>query len=142
MYNNFVSIQDLSNKFKGLLLNTEVLLSVLIVAVACISFYLGTLSVKGNIGFEPHIEQYAQAIGSNLETAPKIETATSTDTTITAEDSQIKKGEYVASKSGAKYHLPWCPGAKQIKEENKVWFTSKEEAEKAGYTPAANCKGI
>lgn len=49
---------------------------------------------------------------------------------------------YVASKTGTKYHLPTCAGAKQIKEENKVWFSTKEEAEAAGYTPATNCKGI
>lgn len=51
-------------------------------------------------------------------------------------------GQYVASKNGSKYHLPWCSGASTIKEENKIWFNSKEEAEKAGYTPASNCKGI
>ncbi len=49
---------------------------------------------------------------------------------------------YVASKSGTKYHLPTCAGAKSIVEANKVWFSTKEEAEKAGYTPAGNCKGI
>ncbi len=26
--------------------------------------------------------------------------------------------------------------------ENKIWFTTKEEAEAAGFTPAANCKGL
>lgn len=51
-------------------------------------------------------------------------------------------GRYVASKSGEKYHLPWCSGAQRIKEENKIWFVTKEEAERAGYTPAANCPGI
>lgn len=51
-------------------------------------------------------------------------------------------GTYVASKSGEKYHLPTCSGAKAMKESNKIWFTTKEEAEAAGYTPAANCKGI
>jgi methylphosphotriester-DNA--protein-cysteine methyltransferase len=54
----------------------------------------------------------------------------------------VPEGGYVASKNGTKYHLPWCGSAKQIKEENKVWFATKEEAEAAGYTPAANCKGI
>lgn len=49
---------------------------------------------------------------------------------------------YVASKNGTKYHLPTCSGAKRIKEENKIWFESKQEAEKAGYEPAKNCKGI
>lgn len=51
-------------------------------------------------------------------------------------------GNYVASKSGKAYHLPWCSGAQRIKEENKVYFATKAEAEKAGYTPAANCPGI
>lgn len=53
-----------------------------------------------------------------------------------------ESGGYVASKSGAVYHLPWCSGAKRIKEENRIYFASKEEAERAGYRPAANCKGI
>ena len=51
-------------------------------------------------------------------------------------------GELVASKTGTKYYLPWCGTAKRIKEENKVWFKSKAEAEAAGYTPAKNCKGL
>lgn len=51
-------------------------------------------------------------------------------------------GQYVASKNGTKYHFPWCGGAARIAEENKIWFNSKEEAEKAGYTPAGNCKGL
>lgn len=52
------------------------------------------------------------------------------------------KRRYVASKNGTKYHLPTCPGAKRIKEENKIWFDSKTEAEQAGYEPAKNCQGI
>jgi methylphosphotriester-DNA--protein-cysteine methyltransferase len=51
-------------------------------------------------------------------------------------------GRIVASKTGAKYHLPWCSGAQTMKEENKIWFDSPEEARAAGYTPAANCKGL
>lgn len=54
----------------------------------------------------------------------------------------VPEGGYVASKTGKSYHLPWCSGAKLIKEENKVWFTSKDEAEARGYAPAGNCPGI
>ena len=50
--------------------------------------------------------------------------------------------KYVGSKSGAAYHFPWCPGALKIKEQNKVWFQTKEEAEKKGYKPAGNCPGL
>ncbi|HEY4480366.1 MAG TPA: hypothetical protein VJB58_02770 [Candidatus Paceibacterota bacterium] len=48
----------------------------------------------------------------------------------------------VASKNGTKYHYPWCAGAKQITEKNKITFNSIEEARAKGYTPAANCKGL
>ena len=48
----------------------------------------------------------------------------------------------VASKNGSKYHFPWCSGAQQIVEKNKISFNSIEEARRAGYTPAANCKGL
>lgn len=49
---------------------------------------------------------------------------------------------YVASKTGKKYYLPSCSGAKRIKEENKVWFDTKAAAEAAGYTAASTCKGL
>lgn len=49
---------------------------------------------------------------------------------------------YVGSRNGTKYHLLTCPGAKQIKDENKVFFATKLDAQKAGYSPASNCKGI
>ena len=51
-------------------------------------------------------------------------------------------GMLVASKTGTKYHFPWCSGAQRIKEENKVWFTTNKDARQAGYTPASNCKGL
>lgn len=51
-------------------------------------------------------------------------------------------GEVVASKSGKKYHFPWCAGAKQISQKNKIAFPSFDDARKAGYTPASNCKGL
>ncbi len=56
----------------------------------------------------------------------------------------LRQGEklFVASKSGTKYHYPWCSGAQRIKNENKLWFSTREEAEKEGYSPASNCKGL
>lgn len=52
------------------------------------------------------------------------------------------QGNFVASRNGSSYHLPDCPGAKQIKEENKIWFATEAEAKKSGYKPAANCPGL
>ena len=51
-------------------------------------------------------------------------------------------GTYVASRNGSAFHLPNCSGAKRIKDENRIWFRTKEEALRAGYKPAANCPGL
>lgn len=40
---------------------------------------------------------------------------------------------FVGSKNSNKYHLPSCQWAKRIKPENRVCFSTKEEAEKRGY---------
>lgn len=47
----------------------------------------------------------------------------------------------VVSKSSKsmKYHHPWCAGATQIKEANRLWFDSATAAQQAGYTLAGNC---
>jgi hypothetical protein len=54
----------------------------------------------------------------------------------------LREGFIVASKTSKKYHFPWCPGAQQIKDDNKIWFATVEEAQVAGYVPASNCKGL
>jgi hypothetical protein len=51
-------------------------------------------------------------------------------------------GLVVASKTGKKYHFPWCPGAETMKASNRMWFDSIEDAQKAGYAPAGNCPGL
>jgi hypothetical protein len=47
---------------------------------------------------------------------------------------------YVASKNGKMYYNIGCSGASRIKDENKVWFSTKEEAEKSGYALSSTCK--
>ncbi len=37
------------------------------------------------------------------------------------------------------YHFIWCPGAKKIKEENKIWFDNEQSAIQTGYKLASNC---
>jgi hypothetical protein len=51
-------------------------------------------------------------------------------------------GKYVAARGGTVYYLPTCSGAKRISDKNKIWFDTKAEAEKFGYKPAQNCKGM
>lgn len=102
----------------------DIILVFVIVSVALIAFGLGRLSAV-----------------SEKKTPITIENMSGYSATTTVFVATNEK-LFVASKNGTKYHFPWCSGASTIKEENKIWFSSKEEAEKAGYQPAGNCKGL
>ena len=52
------------------------------------------------------------------------------------------KSRILASKNGSKYYYPWCNGATRISQKNIIWFTSRENAEQAGYAKASNCLGL
>lgn len=51
-------------------------------------------------------------------------------------------GSYVASKTGSVYYFPWCSGADAILSTEQIWFKTEAAAQKAGYKPAKNCKGL
>lgn len=51
-----------------------------------------------------------------------------------------EKGAYVGNKSSKKFHRLDCPWAKKISERNRVYFKTREEAIKQGYTPCSVCK--
>lgn len=100
----------------------KLFLSLVIILVALLSFGIGRLTVAGN--GEPIRVEYDPTI-SNSQTADVI--------------SAVGETSVVASKNGSKYHFLHCPGAKQIKEENKIVFATPAAAEAAGFTLAANC---
>lgn len=106
----------------------KLFLALVIILTAALSFGIGRLTVVGNR--EPiRIEYDASMTNDQILMTKQVSISKSqTD------------GEVITSKNGSKYHYPHCPGAKQIKEENKVIFTSANAAEAAGYTLASNCK--
>lgn len=109
----------------------------LIVLLATFSFGLGRISLYEESRTPVRIIPPPGGVVETVNTLPDTGKVKGVTTEI---GSQV--GEVVASKSGSKYHLPWCAGAKQISEKNKIIFASPEEARKAGYTPASNCKGL
>lgn len=74
-----------------------------------------------------------------LFSTPKVVATTNSSSAGSSEASKTT-GKYVASKSGGKYHLLDCRYAKKMKEENKIWYGSKEEAEADGKGPCGVCK--
>lgn len=55
------------------------------------------------------------------------------------EKTRIVNIQYVASVSSDKYHNISCDYAKKIKEENKLYYETEEEARKAGKSPCSVC---
>lgn len=121
---------------------SNLILSASFFLVAIIAFGLGRLSVLVEDKRKtPVIVQYQDAdnpgahellagAGLKEEVAPK------------GEAGIMGAALYVGSKNSNKYHLPDCPGALRIKEENKIWFSSEKEAKDLGYAPASNCDGL
>ncbi len=150
------SIQEMWDKFKYVLKDDGFYYGTIILLVGVISFGLGRWSMTtslekavpgaitvnqsaslGAIGGNPNSKTASTSSKNPAEQEKVANTSVVAPTPITAENAA-----FVGSRKGTKYHLLSCPGAKQISEENKLFFASKEDAMKSGYSPASNCKGI
>ena len=129
-----MSIEEIRGKIKGVLEDNDtdfshtLFVAIALVLVGTASFGLGRLSQQESV--MPYIE-----LSENIASVGSTVIAGNSDTDLPA-------GAVVASKKGSKYHFPWCSGARTIAPENKITFASINEAKSAGYTPAANCKGL
>ncbi len=132
---NGAIIRYMWEKLKSFLVDDSLFTALLLCCIAVVAFLLGRQSIMIN----QSLPSLTAAPSVRLQTATPITTVASvplpsTTTNLTA--------TYVASKSGTKYHLHTCPGASQIKEENKIFFATAVEAEAAGYSKASNCPGL
>ena len=118
-------IQTVKNRQK------DIFLGLCLILISTISFNLGRINAlnKTPIKITGQANVYQATIGNQAVNNPK-----NTPT-------QPKDPRVVVSKASTtkKYHFTWCPGAKQIKESNKLWFENDIDAQKAGYTLAGNC---
>ncbi|MEK7069408.1 MAG: Ada metal-binding domain-containing protein [Patescibacteria group bacterium] len=53
---------------------------------------------------------------------------------------QNNNGIFFASNKGSKYYSLGCSAGKTIKQENRVYFNTREEAERAGYALSSSCR--
>lgn len=142
-----MSIKDFTEKIKsfwvnnkdkiysqetGLKIKDDLFIVILIFLVGLSSFGLGKIS---------SLEKRKVPI-SILNAQESIYVSVSESIQIDKKENTTEKGIVVASKSGTKYYYPWCSGVVRIKEENKVWFNSIEEARSRGLTPASGCIGL
>jgi len=111
-----------------------IFLALCIGLISFISYNLGRIS---SVGQEPlKIRENASIFNAVSEEGEAGEGITASPGPKRILDTRVVVSKASTTK---KYHYTWCPGAKQIKEENKIWFSSDKEAEINGYTLAGNC---
>lgn len=127
----------------------DVALVLVVIVSGALSFGLGRLSspqaATASVALcdvAPNSDALQAKNVSNEAIVGKVEPSAGASQATQVPQHDSGQGSYVGSKNGTTYHLPWCSGAKRMKEENKVWFATKADAEAAGYHAAANCKGI
>ena len=138
-----MSIEEIGQKIKwlgGLVQKRDIYGLCVVVLVALSSFFLGRLSVFEERAVPVTIENISA--NSPVVLGEFTESSVVNEAPVSVKVTKPSAGTYVGSKNGTKFHLPYCPGASQISETNKVWFQTKEEAIAKGYSPASNCKGI
>lgn len=117
---SFINETILSEKGK------DVLVVIIVILVGLGSFELGRLSkTGGSEGLK--IEYPAQ----NTENGTSVSLSNST---IVASSKT-----FFASSKGSKYYTTSCSAGKTIKQENRVYFATGEEAQAAGYTLSSAC---
>ena len=109
----------------------DILTVIIVILVGLGSFELGRLSKEnGATGIE---KEYP-----NQMTNQAAEYSSLLQNTRIEKDSSEKN--FFASNRGTKYYSIGCSAGKDIKQENRIYFTKKEEAERAGYELSSSCR--
>ncbi len=114
----------------------DILMIIIVILVGLGSFELGRLS-KANSSAGIQIEYPKQIETEPASAINAVESATSTPAKTKTSNSAGKN--FFASNKGTKYYSLGCSAGKSLKQENRIYFATKEEAEKAGYTLSASC---
>lgn len=109
----------------------DILIVIIVILVGLVSFELGRLSKEsgpGGIKIE-----YPNQNGANVVSATNMPKTTS-------DTDYLSEKNFFASSKGSKYYTISCSAGKTIKQENRVYFTTGEEAERAGYALSGSCQ--
>jgi hypothetical protein len=148
-----MSIDDGSKKsFIGniwLIYGDKIVLAIGIILIAAVSFEAGFLQGSkkkqepiainkvANSEISDNKKCQTDPAANNANNSSENNKSATSENTTPPSDNQ--KCAFVASKNSNKYHLPTCQFAQKIKPENKICFSSVEEAEKRGYVGAKCC---
>jgi hypothetical protein len=138
-------IANIQQKIKqiGLFLaQRDVFFATVLVISSIASYTLGTLeskTAKGNQVIFSDVLRPIEVSSSESELVPSVKPSSKITGQAAAAGLSNAKTTIFASKSGTKYYYSWCKSGNRVKLQNRVYYSSKEAAEKSGKSLAANC---
>ncbi len=127
MIKHFVSkIKTFVNERRKMLL-----MALFVFMISLISFGLGRLSIVA--------QPESLVIENGVPTLSDVEKIMTTGGAQSIGLPTAQNGNFVASKNSTYYYLPTCATVKRIKDENKVWFQTEQEAQSLGFTRGSGC---
>lgn len=97
----------------------DILVIIIVILAGLASFELGRLSKNTSSGIKIEYPNQEANVVSFVEFSEK---------------------KFIASTKGSKYYPLGCAGGQNIKQENKIYFATREEAEGAGYELSSTCR--
>jgi hypothetical protein len=115
----------------------DILIVIIVILVGLGSFELGRLSKENtNSGIKIEYPNQTENQSANVVSANNMPRAVLD----TVSNSNPAGKTFFASSRGTKYYTISCSAGKTIKQENRVYFTTGEEAQKAGYELSSSCR--
>ncbi len=123
----------------------DIMVVLVVILVGLGAFELGRLSKTGSSsGIK--IEYNGQTEPANVISALKTSNLLSKPKTVLKEESTDATTEpatlknFFASTRGTKYYPVGCTAGNTLKQENRIYFATREDAEKAGYVLSSSCR--
>ena len=121
----------------------NILTVLILILVGLGSFSLGRMS-KGSYEAKlspQYSSEMAQKAVSEVNSANTGQTSQKGVSGVSASSgASVPAGKnFFASSRGTKYYPVGCPAGQNLKPDNRVYFTTGEEAQKAGYTLSSSC---
>lgn len=114
----------------------DIMIVIIVILVGLSSFELGRLSKETNQSGIKILNTDEK--GYSDQNLNQIENQSAN--VFSATNSTISNSKtFFASSRGSKYYSLGCSGGKTIKQENRIYFATKEEAERAGYELSSTC---
>ncbi len=119
----------------------DILVVIIVILVGLGSFELGRLSKQDTSGIKILPAQVGEYPSQNIEQGANA--VSSVNYSSLLQNTRIEKNstgkKFFASTKGTKYYSIGCSAGKNIKQENRIYFATGEEAQKAGYELSSSC---